>query len=76
MNPAPTSAQCRQLADEHKVRAKEAGISSKLVTLHTNIARSYGGLASQLEMLAEHEGEIVKGWVLIHVNPDGMGGRS
>jgi hypothetical protein len=30
--------------------------------LHTNIARSYNGLASQVEMLGEDVAEAIKGW--------------
>ena len=47
-----TAAQCRDLADDHKGRAREAGISQKRAVLLTNIARSFSGLASQLEILA------------------------
>jgi hypothetical protein len=50
-----TAAQCRQLADSYKARAREAGISQKRATLLTNMARSFMGLASQLEMLADAE---------------------
>jgi hypothetical protein len=48
---ALTAAQCRQFADEHKARARKPGLSSKRTSLLTNIAHSFSGLASQLEML-------------------------
>ena len=44
-----TAAQCLRLADEHKARAKVPSLSLKQVSLHTNIARSFSGLASQLD---------------------------
>jgi len=47
-----TSAQCRQLAGDYKNQAREVGISQRRATLLTNIARSFSGLANQLEMLA------------------------
>ena len=47
-----TAAQCRQLAESYKFCAREAGISPKRANLLTNVARSYSGLASQLEILA------------------------
>jgi len=66
-----TAAQCRQLADEHKARAKVPGLSLKRVSLHTNIARSFSGLASQLEMLAEDvTRDYPKGWTLLHIKLD------
>jgi len=49
----PTPAQCREFADHHKARARDPGISQKRATLFANIARSFSGLASQLEMLAD-----------------------
>ena len=48
-----TAAQCREFADHHKARARDPGISQKRATLLANIARSFSGLASQLEMLAD-----------------------
>jgi hypothetical protein len=48
-----TAVQCRELADDHKARARAVGISQKRATLLANIAKSYSGLASQLEMLAD-----------------------
>jgi hypothetical protein len=66
-----TAAQCRRLADEHKARAKVPGLSLKRVSLHTNIARSFSGLASQLEMLAEDVArDYPKGWTLLHIKLD------
>jgi hypothetical protein len=66
-----TAAQCRQLAGEHKARAKVTGLSLKRVSLHTNIARSFSGLASQLEMLAEDvTRDCPKGWTLLHIKLD------
>ena len=47
-----TATQCRQLAESYKVCARRAGISPKRANMLTNVARSYAGLASQLEMLA------------------------
>jgi hypothetical protein len=47
-----TAVQRREFADQHKARARDPGISQKGATLLTNIARSFSGLASQLEMLA------------------------
>jgi hypothetical protein len=52
-----TPAQCRQLAGNYKDRAREVGISQRRATLLTNIARSFSGLANQLEMLADDVGE-------------------
>jgi hypothetical protein len=46
-----TAAQCREFADHHKARARDPGISQKRATLFANIARSFSGLASQLESL-------------------------
>jgi len=51
-NRAITAAQCRLLASDHNAGAKEPGISQKRASLLKNIARSFTGLASQLEMLA------------------------
>ena len=48
---AVTAAQCRQLADYFKARAKETGGSQKRATLLANISRSFSCLAHQLEML-------------------------
>jgi hypothetical protein len=52
-----TAAQCRQLADQHKVQARVAGISQKRAALLSNIAHSFSALASQLEMLADDVAE-------------------
>lgn len=52
VNKHVTAAQCRQLSDHHKAGAREAGISQKRASLLVNIARSFSGLASQLEMLS------------------------
>jgi hypothetical protein len=61
-----TAAQCRDLADDHKGRAREAGISQKRAVLLTNIARSFSGLASQLEILAvDMAEEAHKGYALV-----------
>jgi hypothetical protein len=49
----PTAAQCREFADHYKARARDAGISQKRATLFASIARSFSGLANQLEMLAD-----------------------
>jgi hypothetical protein len=68
---ALTAAQCRQLAVEHKACAKLPGISPKRASLHTNIARSYSGLASQLEMLAaDGRNDLPEGWTLVHLKRD------
>ena len=53
-----TPAQCRTFAERNKARAKQPGISKKRATVLTNIARSYSGLASQLEILAGDKGEM------------------
>jgi hypothetical protein len=47
-----TAAQCRALAERHKARAKQPGTSKKRATVLMNIARTYIGLASQLEISA------------------------
>ena len=47
-----TAAQYREFAEDYKARSKEAGISQKRATLLANLARSFSGIASQLEMLA------------------------
>jgi|tagenome__1003787_1003787.scaffolds.fasta_scaffold20161514_1 hypothetical protein len=52
-----TPAQCRTLADRYKAEAKQAGISEKRAAVSMNIARTYSGLASQLEILAVDKGE-------------------
>jgi hypothetical protein len=63
-----TAAECRTLANEHRARANCPGISAKRVTLHSNIARSYAGLASQLQMLADDVAQdFPKGWILFHI---------
>jgi hypothetical protein len=53
-----TTAQCRTFAERNKARAKQPGISKKRATVLTNIARTYSGLASQLEILAGDKGEM------------------
>jgi hypothetical protein len=53
-----TAAQCRTFAEHNKARAKQPGISKKRATVLTNIARTYRGLASQLEILAGDKGEM------------------
>jgi len=53
-----TAAQCRTFAERNKARAKQLGISKKQATVLTNIARTYSGLASQLEILAGDKGEM------------------
>ena len=52
-NRAITAAECRRLAADHRAQASVAGISPKRATMLANIARSFAGLASQLEMLAD-----------------------
>jgi hypothetical protein len=52
-----TAAQCRAISDRHKARAKQPGISKKRAAVLMNIARTYSGLASQLEILAGDKGE-------------------
>jgi len=46
-----TSGECRKLALSFRDRACEAQISAKKATILKNVARSYSGLAHQLEML-------------------------
>jgi len=48
-----TAAECRGLAAHHRAQASEVGISRKRATVLANIAHSFAGLASQLEMLAD-----------------------
>jgi hypothetical protein len=50
-----TAAQCRKFAARNKARAKQPGISKKRATVLMNISRTYSGLASQLEILADEE---------------------
>jgi hypothetical protein len=52
-----TAAQCRAISDRHKAGAKQPGISKKRAAVLMNIARTYSGLASQLEILAGDKGE-------------------
>jgi hypothetical protein len=52
-----TAAQCRAISDRHKAGAKQPGVSKKRATVLMNIARTYSGLASQLEILAGDKGE-------------------
>ena len=52
-----TATQCRELAEQLKTRAREAGISEKRATILMSMARSYAGLASQLDLLASDVGE-------------------
>ena len=49
--------ECRKAAKALKIEAGVIGISPKKVALLTNIAHSLSGLASQLEMLDDHERE-------------------
>jgi hypothetical protein len=53
-----TAAQCRTLAELNKARAKEPGISKKRAAVLMNIARTYTGLASQLDILVGDKGEM------------------
>jgi hypothetical protein len=53
-----TPAQCRTFAERHKAEAKQLGISQKRAAVLMNIARTYSGLASQLEILAGDKGEM------------------
>jgi len=53
-----TAAQCRKLAELNKARAKQPGIPKKKATVLMNIARTYSGLASQLDILAGDKGEM------------------
>jgi hypothetical protein len=46
-----SASQCREFADHPKARARELGISQKRARILANIARSFSGLASQLEIL-------------------------
>ncbi len=43
--------QCRALAKEYKVRARETGPSKDSAFIMNNIARSLMGLATQLDLL-------------------------
>ena len=52
-----TATQCRELAEQLKARARETGISHKRATILMSMARSYAGLASQLDLLASDVGE-------------------
>ena len=47
-----TAVECRQLANHYKALAREASISSDRAFVLKNIARSFAGLASQLDRLA------------------------
>jgi hypothetical protein len=47
-----SAAECRELARNCRSQAEEPGISSRRASLLRNIANSFSGLASQLEMLA------------------------
>jgi hypothetical protein len=47
-----TAVECQELASHYKALAREAGISSDRAFILKNIARSFTGLASQLDRLA------------------------
>ncbi|WP_426610173.1 hypothetical protein [Bradyrhizobium sp. McL0616] len=57
----PTAAECRILASAFKLKATEAGVPARTATLMKNISRSFSGLASQLEMLADTPSRETKG---------------
>jgi hypothetical protein len=46
-----TPVECRLIAQDHNASAKGAGLSLRRKSILTNIARSYSGLASQMEIL-------------------------
>jgi hypothetical protein len=56
-NRALIAAECRQLADSYKARAREPGVSQRRAALLTNIARNFTALAGQLEMLSTYMAE-------------------
>jgi hypothetical protein len=47
-----TVAKCREAATTYRKQAGEHGISSKKAAILRNLANSFAGLASQLQMLA------------------------
>ena len=47
-----TAVQCQELANHYKALAREASISNDRAFVLKNIARSFAGLASQLDRLA------------------------
>jgi hypothetical protein len=48
----PNAKECRAFAKEYKDRARAPGVSKDIAFLMNNIARSFMGLATQLDMLA------------------------
>lgn len=48
----PNAMECRAFAKEYKDRAREPGVSKDNAFSMNNIARSFMGLATQLDMLA------------------------
>jgi plasmid stabilization system protein ParE len=49
-----TPAECQALANEYKSLARQPDISRERAAMLTNIARSFTGLATQLDRLATH----------------------
>jgi hypothetical protein len=49
-----TATQCQVLASEYKRLSLERGIAQNRAAMLTNIARSFSGLATQLDRLAAH----------------------
>jgi hypothetical protein len=49
-----TAAQCQVLANEYKGLSLERGIAQDRAAMLKNIARSFSGLATQLDRLAAH----------------------
>jgi hypothetical protein len=47
-----TAVECQELANHYKALAREASISDDRAFILKNIARSFAGLASQLDRLA------------------------
>ena len=47
-----TAEKCQELANQYKAMARSADLSEGRAVLLKNIARSYAGLASQLDRLA------------------------
>ena len=49
-----TPAECQALANEYRSLARQSDISSERAAMLTNIARSFTGLATQLDRLSAH----------------------
>ena len=61
VRPMLTEAECQAFASVFKAKAAETDTSARTTAIMNNIAHSLSGLASQLEMLTETNGQIEQG---------------